>query len=68
MPGKPGGRKRGGVNEGGTMDPTRKTEKKIITDRQARALLDLMRVFYENPKNRAAYEAWKKAREARGVG
>lgn len=50
------------------MDPTRKTEKKIITDRQAREVLDLMRVFYENPKNRAAYEAWKKAREARGAG
>lgn len=44
--------------------PTAESERKIITDRQARALLDLMRVFYKNPKNRAAYEAWKKAREA----
>ena len=48
--------------------PTAENERKIITDRQARSLLDLMRVFYENPKNRAAYEAWKKAREARGGG
>ena len=42
--------------------PTVENERKIITDRQARALLDLMRVFYENPKNRAAYEQWKAAR------
>lgn len=50
------------------MDPTGKTERKIITDRQARALLDLMRAFYENPKNREAYEAWKRAREASNAG
>lgn len=35
----------------------------IITTRQARALVELMDVFYSDPRNVAAYEAWKKERE-----
>lgn len=38
-------------------------EKRIISDRQARGMLDLMHAFYSDPKNRAAYNQWKAARE-----
>ena len=44
------------------MNQTTDSTQRIITDRQARALLDLMEGFYQDPKNRAAYEAWKDAR------
>lgn len=36
---------------------------KIITDRQARALIELMDLFYSDPKNREAFEKWKADRE-----
>ena len=50
------------------MDRAAENKGVLITDRQAWALMDLMRAFYENPKNREAYEAWKRAREASNAG
>lgn len=35
----------------------------IIGDLQARELLALMRSFYSDPKNQAAYQAWKDKKE-----
>ena len=37
----------------------------VITNRQGRELLALMKLFYSDPKNRAAYEAWLAERTAR---
>jgi hypothetical protein len=38
----------------------------IIGVWQARGLIDLMRKFYSDPENQAAYEKWKAERERRG--
>ena len=38
----------------------RATDPPIIGDLQARELLELMRRFYSDPKNREACEAWAK--------
>lgn len=37
----------------------------IISDWQARQLLEIARDFYADPKNQAAYEAWKAEKEKR---
>lgn len=39
----------------------------VITNQQGRELLGMMGLFYSNPKNQAAYEAWLAERTARGL-
>lgn len=35
----------------------------IITNQQGRELLALLELFYSDPKNQAAYQAWKDKKE-----
>lgn len=49
------------------MDRAAENKRVLITDRQARALMGLMDDFYRVPKNRAAYEQWKAARETQNA-
>lgn len=48
------------------MSAARTAEQRpAITNQQGRELLALMKLFYSDPKNRAAYEAWLAERTAR---
>ena len=40
-----------------------KCKQPLLKEWQAQAVLDMATVFYADPKNRAALEAWKKQRE-----